>query len=94
MKNVLKVSAIISNALEEERIKYRNTHPISLKLFNNACKVFPGGNTRSSLYWKPFPLTIQKGIGCSLWDVDGHKYIDFLGDFTAGLFGHTCKSSA
>lgn len=24
-----------------------------------------------------------------LWDIDGHRYVDFLGEFTAGLFGHS-----
>jgi len=30
-----------------------------------------------------------KGEGSLLWDLDGHEYVDFLSEFTAGLFGHS-----
>ena len=30
-----------------------------------------------------------KGDGARLWDADGHEYVDFLSEFTAGLFGHS-----
>src|SRR5207253_6705291 len=37
----------------------------------------------------PFPLTMAKGEGSHLWDLDGHDYVDFLSEFTAGVFGHS-----
>ena len=37
----------------------------------------------------PFPLTIVGGEGCRLRDLDGHTYADFLGEYTAGLYGHS-----
>src|SRR5205823_1902839 len=37
----------------------------------------------------PFPLTMVRGHGSHLWDLDGHEYIDFLSEFTAGLYGHS-----
>lgn len=49
----------------------------------------PGGNTRSILFYPPFPVTIVKGEGTRLWDLDGHVYRDFLGEYTAGLYGHS-----
>ena len=49
----------------------------------------PGGNTRTSLFHDPFPLCMTQGSGCRLVDADGHEYIDFLGEFTAGIFGHS-----
>ena len=24
-----------------------------------------------------------------MWDADGHEYLDFLGEFTAGVYGHS-----
>ena len=30
-----------------------------------------------------------KGDGAHLWDADGHEYVDFLREFTAGIFGHS-----
>ena len=29
-----------------------------------------------------------RGEGCWLWDADGHRLLDALGEFTAGLYGH------
>ena len=49
----------------------------------------PGGNTRTTLHNNPFPLTVVKGEGCRLWDADGHEYIDVLGEYTAGIYGHS-----
>ena len=49
----------------------------------------PGGNTRSVLHVPPFPLTIVRGEGARIWDADGHEYLDFLGEYTAGLYGHS-----
>jgi len=49
----------------------------------------PGGNTRSVLHVEPFPLTIVRAEGAQIWDADGHEYLDFLGEFTAGLYGHS-----
>ncbi|MDE1949266.1 MAG: aminotransferase class III-fold pyridoxal phosphate-dependent enzyme, partial [Burkholderiales bacterium] len=51
----------------------------------------PGGNTRSVLYQSPFPLTMARGEGCWLWDADGHRLLDALGEFTAGLYGHSAE---
>jgi glutamate-1-semialdehyde 2,1-aminomutase len=30
-----------------------------------------------------------RGEGARLWDLDGHEYVDFLSEFTAGIFGHS-----
>jgi glutamate-1-semialdehyde 2,1-aminomutase len=49
----------------------------------------PGGNTRSVIHVPPFPLTIVRGEGARLTDADGHVYLDFLGEYTAGLYGHS-----
>jgi glutamate-1-semialdehyde 2,1-aminomutase len=52
----------------------------------------PGGNTRTVLYYDPFPLSIARGRGCRLWDADDHEYIDLLGEFTAGIYGHSDRT--
>jgi glutamate-1-semialdehyde 2,1-aminomutase len=49
----------------------------------------PGGNTRTVLYNDPFPLRIVSGDGAFVVDADGHRYLNLLGEYTAGLFGHT-----
>jgi glutamate-1-semialdehyde 2,1-aminomutase len=79
----------LTDALTQARRRYAEANPGSRAAFESACADMPGGNTRTVLFHQPFPLRIQRGSGARLWDVDGHEYIDFLGDFTAGLFGHS-----
>ncbi|MCX7380424.1 MAG: aminotransferase class III-fold pyridoxal phosphate-dependent enzyme [Alphaproteobacteria bacterium] len=55
----------------------------------DAATVMPGGNTRTTLFHGPFPLAMAGGKGCRLTDLDGHGYIDMIGEYSAGLFGHS-----
>ncbi len=48
----------------------------------------PGGNTRTVLHFDPFPFRVDHAEGSVLIDADGHRYVDLLGNYTAGLFGH------
>jgi glutamate-1-semialdehyde 2,1-aminomutase len=68
---------------------YARSNPESARRYQNASMVMPGGNTRSVLYYPPFPLCIVRGEGCALWDADGHRYTDMLAEFTAGIYGHS-----
>lgn len=79
----------IDAALAEAQEQYRARNPKSLAQWQEACAALPGGNTRSAIYVDPFPLTMAMGEGAHLWDIDGHEYVDFLSEFTAGVFGHS-----
>lgn len=68
---------------------YSSRNPSSLTLFNQSQRYMPGGNTRSALYFAPFPLYIADSFRCHLRDVDGHDYLDVLGEYTAALYGHS-----
>ena len=43
-----------------------------------------------SLYQR-FPVTVEKGIGAHVWDVDGKEYIDCMGGYGVALVGHQNK---
>jgi glutamate-1-semialdehyde 2,1-aminomutase len=79
----------LSSALAEARDAYVASHPRSRGLHEAARRVMPGGNTRSVLAYGPFPIAMERGEDCRLWDVDGHGYLDLCGEYTAGLFGHS-----
>jgi glutamate-1-semialdehyde 2,1-aminomutase len=79
----------IEAALAEAEELYRARNPRSLAQHNTACAAMPGGNTRSAIHVDPFPLTMARGEGARLWDIDGHEYVDFLSEFTAGIYGHS-----
>ena len=79
----------LTAALAEAQEEYRARNPKSLAQYEEACAALPGGNTRSAIFVEPFPLFMARGEGSRLWDLDGHEYVDFLSEFTAGLFGHS-----
>ncbi|MGO4741374.1 aspartate aminotransferase family protein [Bosea sp. 2KB_26] len=76
-------------ALQEAQENFADGNPKSKAAHAMATQFMPGGNTRTSLFHPPFPLTVVRGEGPHLWDADGHKYTDFLGEFTAGIYGHS-----
>jgi glutamate-1-semialdehyde 2,1-aminomutase len=79
----------LDEALADARDQYITARPKSAAAYERAKLVMPGGNTRSTLYYSPFPTAMAGGEGCHLTDIDGHRYLDLCGEYTAGLFGHS-----
>ncbi|KIW64353.1 hypothetical protein PV04_09295 [Phialophora macrospora] len=79
------LQAVLDNVYKQ----YAESNPQSLDAYNRSCEVMPGANTRTTIHASPFPLTIERGESASLFDVDGHEYLDFLGEFSAGIYGHS-----
>jgi glutamate-1-semialdehyde 2,1-aminomutase len=69
--------------------RYRAAHPNSATAHERARRVQPGGNTRSVLHFDPFPFRVARASGSHLIDIDGNEYVDFCGNYTAGLLGHS-----
>ena len=82
-------NADIDAALTEAKEAYVARNPKSFARYVEATAVMPGGNTRTVLFYPPFPLAMERAEGCRLWDMDGAEYVDFLGEYTAGLYGHS-----
>jgi glutamate-1-semialdehyde 2,1-aminomutase len=82
-------NADLDDALAEARETYTRRRPQSLARHVEATAVMPGGNTRSVLYHGPFPLAVAHGEGCRITDADDITYINMIGEYTAGLFGHS-----
>lgn len=68
---------------------YRARTPYSAAHFTEAASVLPGGNTRTVIFSQPYPIYMRRGESAHLWDVDGNRYVNMLGEFTAGIFGHS-----
>ncbi|KAK6501006.1 hypothetical protein TWF506_003762 [Arthrobotrys conoides] len=79
----------LSEGLSDAIVDYVSSNPSSKANHENASQYLPGGNTRSVLYTSPFPLTFVSANGITLSSADGRTYLDFLGEYTAGLFGHS-----
>jgi glutamate-1-semialdehyde 2,1-aminomutase len=83
---------VLANATElvaQARREFAERNPESRRLHEGAAKVLPGGHTRTVLAHEPFALTFVRGEGAVLTDADGQEYVDLLGDYTAGLLGHS-----
>jgi glutamate-1-semialdehyde 2,1-aminomutase len=79
----------LNKAIEDARARYISANPLSLAADKRAERYMPGGNTRTVLHYDPYPLTMVAGEGAELVDLDGHRYVDFVGEYSAGLFGHS-----
>ena len=82
-------SPSLADLLTHERELYTKHNPQSLALFQKAKNVLPGGNTRTVLHYSPFPVVLKQAQDANIQDVDEHWYQDFLGEYTAGLYGHS-----
>lgn len=87
--DAINAMAVLKNAIEDARRRYKAANPLSDAAEEDALQYLPGGNTRSVLHYEPFPLTIVSGEGAELTDLDDHRYVDFVGEYSAGLFGHS-----
>jgi glutamate-1-semialdehyde 2,1-aminomutase len=74
-----------SNAWLEQ---YRQMNCRSAELSERARSVLPGGITRTSVYFAPHPPYIERGLGCRIYDIDGHERVDFLNNYTSLILGH------
>ena len=79
----------LDEAVADVTARFVENNPRSMQRHKQACTSMPGGNTRSILHYDPAPLAIGMADGCMIEDLDGHRYVDFLGEYSAGLYGHT-----
>ncbi|MBT7079247.1 MAG: aspartate aminotransferase family protein [Chloroflexi bacterium] len=78
----------LDNALKNEIANYTAANPKSAELHEKATQFMPGGDTRNSIYWDPFPLYITDGTGTTLIDADDNKRTDFVNNMTTLILGH------
>lgn len=79
----------LDDSVTEARKTYASARPKARETHEAACAHLPGGNTRTVLFHGPFPLRAARGEGPYLFDTDGHRYVNLLGEYTAGVFGHS-----
>ncbi len=86
--------ADLERAVADSFARFTARNPRSLEEDRKAADYMPGGNTRTVIFHPPFPLTIARGEGPYVEDIDGHRYTNFVGEFGAGLFGHSNREIA
>lgn len=79
----------IAAALAEASARFIAARPSTVALHEAAKAVMPGGNTRTVLFTPPMPIRVAEAEGVFITDLDGHSYVDMLGEYSAGLYGHS-----
>lgn len=63
----------------------------SLKLFEKSQRVIPGGVNSPVRAFRSVggtPVFFRKANGAYMWDVDGNRYIDYIGSWGPAILGH------
>jgi glutamate-1-semialdehyde 2,1-aminomutase len=69
--------------------------PQSERLFAAAQRVIPGGVNSPVRAFRGVggsPFFVARGVGSTLWDVDGHPYVDFVGSWGPLILGHAAPA--
>ncbi len=81
-------SADTLGTLLPEAEEYRRGTPRSAQYFREASAYLPGGDSRSTLFYRPYPAVFIRGEGCRLTDLDGNELLDFTGNHSALPLGY------
>lgn len=83
----------LGGLLVEIQGEYETARPRSEELYRRGLKALPGGNSRSQLYFEPFPFYVESAEAQWLHDVDGLTYIDLVNNYTSLVHGHLTEDS-
>src|SRR5262245_42243466 len=85
----LRRNLTVEDAVAEVSAELRQENPASARRQAAAEAHMPGGNTRTLLYYPPFPIAFAGGKGARLIDLDGHDYLDLVSEQSAAVYGHS-----
>ena len=74
--------------MRAERARYVASNTGSGAKHEEAKRWLPGGDTRNSIYWGPFPIYVSRAAGSTIVDVDGNERVDFINNMTTLILGH------
>ena len=75
-------------SIDLELNEYSGKTSRSRALHEEALAVMPGGNSRTTTFFDPYPFYFQRGQGAHVWDADDVERIDFNGNSTSLILGH------
>jgi glutamate-1-semialdehyde 2,1-aminomutase len=68
--------------------RYQERTQRSRQLWQRAQRRFPLGVSANVKMFPPYPVSIERGHGASVWDVDGNEYVDVILGAGTHLLGH------
>jgi glutamate-1-semialdehyde 2,1-aminomutase len=79
---------MLAAGLAREIERYQARTPKSRALQEEAARVLPGGSSRGTAFFPPYPFFAEAGEGHYVYDVDGNRYLDFMLNATTLVMGH------
>lgn len=67
---------------------YPDNYSTSAKLHDRALEVMPGGNSRHTVFFPPYPIYAARAEGARVWDVDGVARVDMINNYSSLIHGH------
>ncbi len=67
---------------------YPDNNSLSSALNKKAQLFLPGGNTRHTVFYSPYPNYVMSGNGCRITDADGITRIDCINNMSSLIHGH------
>ncbi len=77
-----------SEKLQREIEKFIARTPKSRQKQAEAAHYLPGGSSRGTAYFEPYPTFVDYGAGNYVYDVDGNRYLDYMINATSLILGH------
>ena len=77
-----------SKQREREIGAFEASTPRSKRLQEEAARYLPGGSSRGTAYFEPYPFFVDHAEGHYVYDVDGNRYLDFMINATTHIAGH------
>ena len=77
-----------SNGDSASEAAYRSRTATSHSMNLKAREYLPGGDSRSTIYYTPYPMFFARGEGCYLYDADGNRFLDFTCNHTSLILGY------
>ena len=75
----------------DELTRYQQMTPESRERWLEATEYLPGGDSRHSIFWDPYPIFVASASGCHVIDADGTDRLDFINTMTTMILGHAPK---
>ena len=74
--------------MSSELERYLETTTESKAAWEEAKRYLPGGDSRNSIFWPPYPIFVEEASGAHVVDADGADRLDFIGTMTTLILGH------
>ena len=74
--------------LQQEIDRFVQNTPVSQSKQAEAEKYLPGGSSRGTAFFDPYPHFIERGDGHYIYDADGNRLLDFMINATSLILGH------